>query len=232
MYQAGFSSTLRRITPGVWVPWYPCPMSEVKTWLRSASERSRAMASGSVRASSTSSGLSSRIEAGTAWSSRSSRDATPRARSMRSTSSGVGPMWRSANFSALVVTCMLRVFEGRGNGTPGRRCLVLVPPLSPVAAPELPRPCGPLCLRGSGVLPLRRPGGGWCHPATGTLPRRSSAGLRLARDPRCAVDDDGHVGTGSTGATAARERRSASVARWVRSSAGASTVKSRPVSCR
>ena len=63
---------------------------------------------------------------------RSARRATPPRGppSMRSTSSGDGPMWRSANCSALVVTCVLRVFEGRVDGTPGRRCL-RVPPLSP-----------------------------------------------------------------------------------------------------
>ena len=122
MYQAGFSSTLRRMTPGTWVPWYPWPISEVKTWLRSASARSRAMASGSVMASSSSSGLSSRIDAGTAWSSSSSSVDSPRASSMWATSAADGPMWRSANCSALVLTsCSGGSRVGRSSMAPPSR---------------------------------------------------------------------------------------------------------------
>ena len=58
VYQAGDSSTLRRITPGVWVPEYPAPISEVTTWLRSARARRAASTSGSEPAAGRRSGSS------------------------------------------------------------------------------------------------------------------------------------------------------------------------------
>lgn len=51
VYQAGSSSTLRRITAGVCVPWYPNPIMETATVLRDARARSSAIVSASVAGS-------------------------------------------------------------------------------------------------------------------------------------------------------------------------------------
>src|SRR5262245_17830824 len=71
-----------------------------------------------------------------------------------------------------------------------------------MATPELPRPSGPWCLRGSGVVAPSAP----VPCGSGTLPRRSSAALRLTDQtlapyiaatgggPAVAVGQLGHVG--------------------------------------
>src|SRR5665648_509040 len=100
VYQPGFSSTLRRITAGVWVPWYPSPIIEVTTVLRSAMACRAASTSASLRAGGRSSGRAVRIVAGTAWSIRASREGAPIRSSIRATSSGRGPMCRSTNARA------------------------------------------------------------------------------------------------------------------------------------
>ncbi len=56
VYHAGFSSTLRWMTGGVMVSWYPSPISDVYTSLRSASRRSLARASPSLAGGSSASG--------------------------------------------------------------------------------------------------------------------------------------------------------------------------------
>ena len=68
------------------------PISDVSTWLRSASSRSRVRASASVRPAGRSSGRRSRMASGTARSIRSATEATSSAASIVSISVGDGPM--------------------------------------------------------------------------------------------------------------------------------------------
>ena len=92
MYQAGFSSTLRRITPGVCVPLYPNPIMGTVTVLRAASARSSASACVSVAAGGRSRAAVARIASGTAASARSSREPCPTTASILACSSSLGPM--------------------------------------------------------------------------------------------------------------------------------------------
>ncbi len=74
VYQAGFSSTLRRITAGVCVPWYPRPIMDTATVLRAARARSSARASCSLAGSGRSRVPCQRITSGIAASISSSID--------------------------------------------------------------------------------------------------------------------------------------------------------------
>jgi hypothetical protein len=66
VYQLGSSITLRRMTAGVTVGWYPRPIIATPGLLRAALARSRAMTSGSDTASGRSSSAVLRMPAGTA----------------------------------------------------------------------------------------------------------------------------------------------------------------------
>jgi hypothetical protein len=92
VYQAGFSSTLRWITAGTWVPWYPSPIIEVSTVLRPAIARSSATTSGSLIPGPRARASSRRIEAGTAARTSEARSAWPIVASMAFSSAVDGPM--------------------------------------------------------------------------------------------------------------------------------------------
>ena len=93
MYQAGFSSTRRRMTAGVSVAWYPMPIMGAATSLRDASIRNSVNTSDSEQGSGRRN-RSSPIPGGRTAATSSSSEAKPSSANIASVSLASGPMCR------------------------------------------------------------------------------------------------------------------------------------------
>jgi hypothetical protein len=92
VYQAGFSSTLRRMTGGVTQSWYPMPRKVRHTSFFCAMSCASSSSSCSLRAGGRFSGRRSRMLPGMVCSMRSSSDFAPTTRSIAVVSASSGPM--------------------------------------------------------------------------------------------------------------------------------------------